>query len=229
MKIFKIIIALSFLFSVNLLSQSLYVGFGSGLNFINGGSYYTSNLGRIGIYEKINGTKTNLSGLGLGKEFQFQIGGKYSLANSPISLIANIEYYRMRGNESMNIYDEFMEREFLYDVTTKLNIWSFQLGSTYSFNLFSLKPFVSASFLSNYFDDVYVELAQGRIITEYPDYANGMRYGFALGAGIMINVFSNIELEILTKYNIFNFLNRREGEEKINSVSVLFNVYYKIL
>lgn len=228
MQILKIIIALSFLFSANLLSQSLYVGFGSGLNFINGGSYYTSKLGRIGIYENINGTNTSFSGLGLGKELQFQIGAKYSLANSPISLVANVEYYRMRGNESMNIFSEFMKRDFLYDVSTKLNIWSFQLGSSYSFDLFSLKPFVFASILSNYFDDVYVELAQDRTTTEFLDYENGMRYGFAFGGGIFYNNISNFGLEILTKYNIFNFLNRREGEEKINSVSVLFNAYYKI-
>jgi opacity protein-like surface antigen len=228
MKSLKVVFLICLVFSFEIFSQSLSIGLGSGLNFINGGNYFTDNLGRIGIYQNKNGTNTTFEGLSLDNEIQFQLGAKYSLEDFPINLLLNVQYLRMRGTESMNIYDNFLGREFLYDVTTKLDIWSLQVGSSYSYYFYSLKPFITASVLFNYFDDVYVELAQDRHLSEYPDYENGMRYGYSLGLGVSYNIFNNIELELLSRYNDLNFLNRRDGEVKLASTSLLLGIYYKV-
>ena len=215
--------------SFPLISQTIYIGVGTGLNFINGANYYTADFGRIGRYENVNGTVTNFPGLGLSDELEFQLNGKYSLDNSPFSFTAGFNYFRMRGNESMPIYDNILERDIIKDVTSKMDIWSFQLGANYSFNLYSVRPFVAFSFLSNYLDDVYIEIAHGEYISQFPSYKNGMRYGYSLGAGMGYNIFSNFELELSTNYNSLNVLHKRDGEALLNSVNVLFNIYYKII
>ncbi|MBU0561231.1 MAG: hypothetical protein KJ799_16780 [Bacteroidetes bacterium] len=229
MRTIKLFLLISLVISFEVFTQSLSIGLGSGVNFIQGGNYYTDNLGRIGRYENLNGTNTSFTGLSLNTELQFQAGGKYSFENIPINLLADIQYYRMRGNEEVNIYDSFFEREFTYDATAKIDIWSLQLGSSYEFEFYSFKPFLTASAMFNYFGDVYYELAQDRYISEFPDYHNGMRYGYSFGVGISYNIISNIELEILSRYNDFNSFNGRDGEEKLKSTSVLFNIYYRIL
>ncbi|MDI6802409.1 MAG: opacity family porin [Bacteroidota bacterium] len=229
MKILKITFVLILFFSAHIFSQSLSIGLGSGLNFINGNNYYTDNFGRLGIYENINGTTTNLTGLGLSRELQFKFGAKYSFENLPLSLTAGLNYLHLRGNESMYIYDVFMQREFLKDVTTKMDIWSFQMGTNYFFSFYFLKPFVAASVSINYFDDVFIELAETDYTSEFRSYKNGMRYGYSLGMGISYNIFSNIELEFSTNYNSWNVFHRREAEEMLNSVNALVNIYYKIL
>lgn len=228
MRALKIVLVLSLFISVDMFSQSLSVGLGTGLNIISGDKYYTDGLGRIGIYYNTNGTHTSFHGLSLNNEIQFQVGAKYSFLNFPFNLLAIIQYYLMRGNGLVNIYDNFLEREFQYKVTTKLDIWSLQFGGSYLLNFYPFRPFITASALFNYFGDVYVELAQDKSLSEYPDYENGMRYGFSLGAGISYNIYSNIELELQSRYNDLNLLHRRDGEEKLSSTSILLNVYYKV-
>jgi opacity protein-like surface antigen len=229
MKLLKISFVLISLFSVQISSQSLSVGLGSGLNFINGNNYYTDNFGLLGIYENVNGTRTNLTGLGLNREPQFRLTAKYSFENLPVNLTADLNYLRMRGNEPMYVYDVLMQREFLKDVTTKMDIWSFQLGTGYDFNFYFLKPFITASVSINYFDDVFIEFAETDYVSEYRSYKNGMRYGYTFGAGLSYSLFSNTDIELSTNYNSWNVFNRRDGEETLNSVSALINIYYKIL
>ena len=164
--------------------------------------------------------------MGLSNEWQFQIIGKYSFINSPFSLTAGFSYSPMRGNEQMLIYDVFLDQEIQRDVTTKMDIWSFQLGTNYTFDLFSIKPFIAVSFSANYFDDVWIKFFETDYISEFRSYENGMRYGYSVGFGLDYSVFSNLDLEISTNYNSLNLLNRREEEELLNSINVLFNIYY---
>ena len=215
-------------FSIPLLSQTFSIGAGTGLNFIQGNNYYTDDFGRIGKYENINGTTTNLTGMGLSNEWQFQINGKYTFINSPFSLTAGFSYSPMRGNEQMLIYDFFLNQEVQRDVTTKMDIWSFQLGTNYTFDLHSFKPFIALSLSANYFDDVWIEFTETDYISEFRSYKNGMRYGYSAGVGLDYIVLTKLELEISSNYNSLNLINRREEEELLNSVNVLFNIYYKI-
>ena len=225
----KFFVVLFLSLSFPLISQTISIGVGTGLNFINGTNYYTNKFGELGRYENVNGTETNFAGLGLSNELEFKVQSKYSLDNSPFSFTAGFNYFRMRGNESMPIYDNILERDFIKDVTSKMDVWSFQFGANYSFNLYAVRPFITLSFLSNYLDDVYIEIADGEYISQFPSYKNGMRYGYSLGTGIGYNIFSNVELELSTNYNSLNVLHKRDGEALLNSVSVLFNVYYKII
>ena len=134
----------------------------------------------------------------------------------------------MRGNEQMLIYDFILNQEVQKDVTTKMDIWLFQLVTNYTFDLNSFKPFIAVSLSANYFDDVWIEIAETNFISEFRSYINGIRYGYSFGVGLDYSVFSNLDLEISTNYNSLNLLNRREEEELLNSINVLFNVYYKL-
>jgi hypothetical protein len=88
----KIFLVLFLFTSFQLFSQNIYVGIGTGLNIISCDNYYTSNFGRFGVYQSVNGPETNLAGLGLSNELQFQINSKYSFNNSPFSLSAGFQY-----------------------------------------------------------------------------------------------------------------------------------------
>jgi hypothetical protein len=229
MKTLKPILVFFFIFSFQLLPQSLSIGIGSGLNFISGTNYYTDNFGRLGKYEDINGTTTNLEGMDLSNELQFQICGKYSFEKSPFILSTGFNYFPMRGNEQMDVYDFVLMTEVSKDVTTKMDIWSFQIGANYFLEFYSIKPFMSVSLSANYFDDVYIELAETDYMSEFRSYKNGMRYGYSLGLGIAYDVFSNYAFELSSSYNSFNSLHKREGEVLLNSINILFNIYYKII
>jgi opacity protein-like surface antigen len=115
------------------------------------------------------------------------------------------------------------------DVTTKMDIWSFQLGSKYSIIFYTIKPFITTSLTANYFDDFYIEFSEPNCNSEYRSYENGMRYGYNVGIGFAYNIFSNINLELSSNYNSFNVLNKRDGEELLNSVNVFVIFYYQIM
>ncbi len=228
MKKNKLFLLMYLVVSFPLFSQNIYVGLGTGVNFIMNDNYYTANFGRYGLHQNINGTKTNFEGLGLSNEWQFQLNGKYYIDNSPFSLTANLNYFRMRGNESIPIYDEILIRFIVQDVTSKMDIWSLQLGANYSFDLSPVKPFITVSFLSNYFDDVYIKIGDDESYSQFRSYKNGMRYGYSFGTGIGYCIIPNFELELSTNYNSLNVLHKRDGEALLNSINLLFNIYYKI-
>jgi hypothetical protein len=94
--------------------------------------------------------------------------------------------------------------------------------------LHSFKPFIAFSLSANYFDDVWIEFTETDYISEFRSYKNGMRYGYSAGVGLDYIVLTKLELEISSNYNSLNLINRREEEELLNSVNVLFNIYYKI-
>lgn len=225
----KVIFLMCFIFSYSIFSQSISIGLGSGINFISGDNYYTNNLGRLGIYENINGTTTNLEGMGLKNELQFQLGGKYSFDNSPFSLISFFNYSPMRGSDQILVYDFVRMSEVPRDVTAKMDIWSFQAGVNYSLNFYAIKPFITALLSANYFDDFYIEFSEPDYKSEYRSYKNGMRYGYSVGVGIAYNISSILNLEISGNYNDFNILHSRNGEELLNSFNVLAMFYYKLL
>ena len=214
---------------IPLFAQSISVGVGAGLNFITGSNYYTDDMGSLGIYESVNGTKAYLTGMKLSTESEFQLNSKVSFSGFPFTLTAGLNYFCMRGNESMPIYDLILEREFERDVITKMDIWSLQIGVSYSLNIYNVKPFISVSALSNYFDDAFIVIADDDNFCQSLNYKNGMRYGYSFGAGIGCDVFSNIELQLSANYNSLNVLHKRDGEELLNSVNILFNVFYKII
>lgn len=229
MKSVILILSMCLMFSYSINSQSFSVGLGSGVNFISGDNYYTSELGRLGIYENINGTTTNLEGMGLKYELQFQLAGKYSFNDSPFSLDAILNFYPLRGKEQMMVYDFTAMTEVPKDVTTKMDIWSIQIGANYSLNFYAIKPFITASLSANYFDDFFIEFSEPDYKSEFRSYENGMRYGYNVGIGFDYNIFSNINLELSSCYNSFNVLHKRDGEELLNSVNVLAIIYYQIL
>lgn len=224
----KIFLILFLVSSPSLFSQSIYVGLGTGINIIEGDNYYTSNFGRFGVYQSVNGTVTNFAGMGLSNEMQFQVNGKYSFNNSPFSFVVGLQYLRMTGKESVPIYSETFKMPIYQNVTTEMDIWNFNLGANYSFNINRFKPFINATLLSNYFDDVFIRIGNDENYSQFLSYKNGMRYGFSIGTGLGYDVFQNIELELLTSYNSFNVLNKRSGESLLNSIGVLLNVYYKV-
>ncbi|MCJ7552463.1 MAG: hypothetical protein MUO34_01145 [Ignavibacteriaceae bacterium] len=229
MNLVKIILMMGLICSYSIFPQSISIGLGGGVNFISGDNYYTNNLGRLGLYENINGTITNLEGMGLNNELQFQLSGKYCFEDSPFSLSAGFDYSPMRGSEQMEVYDFVFETVVIKDVTNKMDIWSFQVGANYSFYIYHIKPFITVSFLSNYFEDVFIVIGDEENFSQFLSYRNGMRYGYSIGAGIGYDIFSTVEINLSSNYNSFNVLNKREGEELLNSVNVLFNIYYKIL
>ena len=58
----KIILVTGLIFSYSIFSSINFYWIGGRINFISGDNYYTDNLGRLGLYENINGTTTNLEG-----------------------------------------------------------------------------------------------------------------------------------------------------------------------
>ena len=58
----KYFVVLFLSLSFPLISQTISIGVGTGLNFINGTSYYTNKFGELGRYENVNGTETNFGG-----------------------------------------------------------------------------------------------------------------------------------------------------------------------
>jgi len=224
----KLISIIFLCFSLPILTQTFTIGAGTGLNFIQGNNYYTDDFGRIGLYENINGTNTNLIGMKLNTEWQFQVLGKYFFENSLFSLTAGFVYLPMRGYEPIYIYDFMLDQEIKYDGTTKMDIWCFQIETNYSFDLQPVKPFINFSLSANYFDDVWIEYAQADYLIEFRSYKNGMRYGYSAGIGMEYYVISNLMLELSSNYNSFNPVNKREGEELLNTINVLFNINYTI-
>ncbi|MFO7523999.1 MAG: hypothetical protein R6W68_00965 [Ignavibacteriaceae bacterium] len=225
----KIVLVLCLVFSYPTFAQSISVGLGGGVNFISGNNYYTNKPGRLGIYENMNGTTTNLEGMGLTSELQFQLAGKYAFDDTPFNLISSISYSPMRGSDQILVYDFVKMSEVPRDVTAKMDIWSFQVGAAYYLSFYAIKPFITASLSANYVDDFYIEFSEPDYKSEYRSYKNGMRYGYNAGAGIAYNFFSNLRLEVSGNYNSFNLLHSRDGEELLHTFNVLAIFYYQVL
>jgi opacity protein-like surface antigen len=229
MNIFKSSILVSFVFVSNSFCQTISVGVGTGMNMIQGDNYYTRALGSIGVYHSVNGTEASFRGLAMRNGMDFAANAKYAFNTIPISFLAQVHFMPMRGHESILINNIVLRFDEVNDVTTKLDIWSFRFGARYAVDIAHIKPFISATFLINYFGDARLQFDKGDISITRPDYKNGMRYGYHLGLGASYRVLPKLDAEIEGSYSLLNNGNRRDGEVKLNTVNVLLNAYYTIL
>ena len=232
------IISVFFLLGSSVFSQSLSVGVSGGISRIQGDNYFTNNLGSYGR-NKVNGTESSFAGLKFRNENSFILKINYGLENSPIRLIAQINYIPMRGNETVRIYDQISQWYIKEEVITKLDIWSLCVGARYKINFQKIKPYAQALFLSNYFGDTRLEFDYGTTESIRTDYKNGMRYGLNFGLGIVYNITRNIDLDIGASYSFMNLWNSRKAnpldypyesvEAKLNTINLLIGIDYTIL
>ncbi len=236
-KIKKIIFIILFI-EVNIYGQSLSIGLGSDLHFVQGKNYFTNNLNNAGLYF-INGAESEFKGLNFNKDFDVSVNLKYGFNNTPFDIITQIHYIPFRGNQSVNIYNSLLNQDILDKVTTKIDIWSFEIGGRYSLNMWKVKPYFTTSVLLNYFGDTWLQFEHDNDISEWRNYQNGMRYGLSFGIGLEYKIMNNINFEIGTNYNYMNIWNRRGAnpidkihpstEEKMNTLSIALSFYYVIL
>lgn len=235
--IIKKIIVITLLAIINIYSQSLSVGLSSGVSIVQGDNYFTKDFGYYGTYFR-NAAESHVAGLRFKTEPDFAVNVKYGLSFIPVSLVAQIHYIPMRGEQTLSIYDVRFNHTSQEDVTTKLDIWALNVGVRYSTEIIKLKPFITASFLMNYFGDTWLQLVHGTTITMYPNYENGMRYGYNYGVGVGYEALKNIDFEIEASYSYMNVWNRREAyppndpdssvEERMNNLNFLLGAYYKL-
>ena len=233
-KIFFIIL----LFSINNYSQSLFIGLGSGISIVQGNNYFTNNLGPAGLYF-VNGAESEFKGLNFKNGYDFAVNIKCRFKYIPFSLVTQINYIPLRGNQSVNIYDDLLKQNILNDVTTEIDIWSLKIGARYATEIQKVKPYLTASMLLNYFGDTWLQFEHDNNITLWRNYQNGMRYGLSIGFGLGYEIINNINLEIETNYDYMNLWNRRGAnpidkihpsvEERMNTLNIELGVYYKIL
>ena len=222
----------------NVLGQSLSLGIGTGISIVQGHNYFTNNLGPAGLYF-VNGTEAEFNGLKFKNENDFAFNIKYGFKYLPISIVTQIHYMPLRGNQSVNIYDSFFQQNILYDITTKIDIWSLNIGVRYATEIFKVKPYLAASMLLDYFGDTWLEFENGNNLFMRRDYQNGMRYGLCFGIGLGYEAIKNIDVEIGANYNYMNLWNRRGAnpmdeihpsvEERMNILNIELSVYYNIL
>jgi len=232
------ILCIFLLFGGYVYSQSLSIGIGSGISIIQGHNYFTDNLGLYGL-NKVNGTESSFAGLRFKSENSFMLEIDYGIKNIPISLMTQINYIPMRGNGSVSIYDYLAKENIQENVITKLDIWSFCIGTIYKINLNKIKPYAKALFLANYFGDTRLEFDYGSIELIRPDYKNGMRYGLNFGLGIKYEIFKEIGLDIEGSYSFMNIWNGRTEnpanysyesvEAKMNTLNLSIGLDYIIL
>ncbi len=224
--------------AIDIFSQSLSIGLGSGISAVQGDNYYTDNLGLAGLYF-INGTRSEFTGLKFRNENDFSVNVKYAFEYFPLSLVTQIHYIPMRGKQSADIYSQAYFKTIQNEVTTKIDIWSFSIGPRYELEIKKLRPYITASLLLNYIGDTWLQFEYYNDLSMWRNNQNGMRYGLSLGFGVGYEAFSNIDFEIGANYNYMNLWNRRGAnpedkihlsvEERMNTLNISLRVFYLIL
>jgi hypothetical protein len=207
--------------------QSLSIGVSSGINVVRGKNYYTEDLGPDGIWF-VNGAWGFFHGLKFGNEPDFALATKYSL--KVFDLTAQIHFIPMRGGQVVEVpmFDGKQTRILYPSVTTKMDIWSFQVGARYSVEVRGFRPFFAASCLMSYFGDTRLQFDYGDLTTHLSNYTNGMRYGYRVGLGVGYTVTPKFDIELGGGFNSMNPVNGRAGEGRMNTIDIALSAYYTI-
>lgn len=210
-------------------SQSLYAGLNGGVKHLLGESYYSNPIGLAGSYP-INGTIALSAGLNFSTEQNYGIDLVYIVKGTSFGINFQFNYSPMRGSGTWEISDDWDDPSSprsTTEVETSMNFYSFGLGLSKWFFVGKLSPFLSAQFLINKMGEVnnYIESWDYEFFSH--DY--GTRYGVRFGGGSYYEIFESIYLTGQIYYEMNNLLGARNNEDKLNTVSILLGVSYKIL
>ena len=226
----QITFVLSLLFSINILPQSFSIGIGPGISFLQGNTFYTNDIGVAGYYH-VNGDYSNFLGMNFNSEYNFNGIVAYSFNGIPLSLYSQVSYTIMRGNGNAALSPDVTQPSIPqenYQITTKMNVLSINLGSKYIFTSWNIKPIVLLEAQFNNFSDITFEAKNINKEAEYLSTKGVQRIGIAAGVGLNYIVYSSISLELTAKYNEYNLFNKREGEDNLKSINTNLIFLYSI-
>ncbi len=218
-----------FLFLSNFVfSQEMSISVLGGSKSLLGKSYYSREIGWPGIYA-INGTESWFTGLGFKNELNLGFSLDYRVSQSPIGLTFNFNYSPMNGKTIWPSLDlNNLEAPPTYEEEeARMDLYSMGLGCKYFVLLGEFEPFFLVSVLINYFGDV--KSYSKKYDTEYFVNSYGNRYGFSIGGGLNYEIWQQIVFNGNIAFEMNNLINARKGEDKFNTLIVLFGLGYRIL
>jgi len=223
----KIILLVSIIIFVSeiMYAQKFQIGIGAGYSKITNENYFTNN-------------PTDNYGFGLGLDNLHQISAKlkYDLNVLPIYMTADLSYYSGGNNftflGSVNLYNSSLTDIYL---ESSIHIYSLGFGIEYPFQLNDFIPYLSVSFLANYFDlSVNQTPEPDHIFTlARPNFESSIKLGLSLGAGLDYKLYKNILLGLSLKYNFMNLSGKEDilfwiKEDDINMFNISLNVLYNL-
>ena len=148
------------------------------------------------------------NGVGFGANLNLGAQARFNLPLVPLTPIVFLNYHMLRGSGTVNTSD----------IKTSQNIFS--IGAEVEYNILPLpfvKPYVSLEAAINHLGD----LSNG--ITNQ---GSSTRYGGALGIGTVITVLPVVDLDASLKYNMFNLVGKKDGEENINALTFCLAIIF---
>ncbi|NWF49532.1 MAG: hypothetical protein HXY49_03215 [Ignavibacteriaceae bacterium] len=192
----------------------LTILFNASPDFSFGQSFYLGIGGGITKITKPENLITQISkgGAGFKKDYHFGLKGKFGVSSLSFSPIAYVNYHSFSSEEKTDNIS----------VESIWNILSFGAGLEYNFLTGPITPYLTADLSYNNFGEL-------KITRDGSSYAEGQksRYGMSGGAGIDLKFLSLLSIDLVAKYNFFNFFGKHSDEKNLEvltfSAYVLFS------
>jgi hypothetical protein len=182
------------LFSSVSSAQIFRLGLGGGLTEITAPSIYKGSIENADF--------------GFTNNYHFTIIAKFNLPLAPISPAAFLDYHLLRGSGTYNDTA----------VSTSLSILSFGAeGAFYILPLPFVKPYILVDLSYNSFSQLQLDIGSDSYVQ-----LSHSNIGGAIGIGGEFTVLPKIDIDVSAKYNFYNLMGRKSGEEMIKAFT--FNV-----
>lgn len=201
-KTITIIIAFLFLAGFSSQAQGLNIGVSGGLHMIQSPDMFTKDISE--------------GGLGFGSGYQFGAKGKFSLPILPLRVTGFVNYSTFSGDGTFN--NQSIETDF--------SILTVGFGGEWSLVPGPISPYLAVDILYNRFGEVTMKNTTANTETK-TDGVN--RSGLGVGGGFEVTILPMLDVDVSAKYNLNNLVGKEDGEESVNSLSILLNVYLSLL
>jgi hypothetical protein len=201
-KIITIIVAFLFLAGFSLQAQGINIGLSGGLHMIQSPDQFTKDISE--------------GGLGFGPGIQLGAKGKFSLPVIPLRVTSFVNYTMFSGDGTFN--NQKIETDF--------SIITVGFGGEWSLVPGPVSPYLAVDILYNRFGEVTMK----NTTTNMEQKNDGVsRSGVGIGGGLEVSILPMLDVDVSAKYNLNNLVGKEDGEESVNSLSILLNVYLSLL
>lgn len=229
MRFQKYLLSVLFLFLLtnSILAQHIQIGIGTGYAHLGNKNYYSKNVGEL------NGC----GGLGLENWYIVNSKIKYKQPQLPIIFASEFSFISAtRDIDYLGYYSTLQSSPAKMNIDASQNIYSFIIGIEYPIHLSTFTPYLSTSFLGNYFGKTKVTRTPKPDENLYEDpepliFSSIFRAGFDIGIGMEYLLLETISIDLSAKYSFMNLFGKKDGallnkEDNFNMLTLRIGVLY---
>ncbi len=164
-------------------------------------------------------TDLSQGGLGFSNSARYGVKARLSLPVLPVNFVAYFYYAPLNSSATLSNSSNM-------EVSTSLS----NIGIGFELPLLPgpIKPYFAADYLLSRFGETKITATVPNVETLVTKVEGTNRSGIGVGGGLRFTLLPIIDLDASVKYNMNNLFGKDDGEDTINSISVMATIFVGI-